>query len=73
MREKTWNLKTWKRRAMREALREKTGQSKGGLERERDLEAVVGVVVDIEVGVVEANEEFPSHHFFPLDCLVWRG
>ena len=42
------------------------------LERERDLEAIVGVVVNEEVSVVVADLEFPSNHFLFLCVFVWN-
>lgn len=43
--------------------REREGNEGGERERERDLEAVIGVVVNVEIGVIVANLKAPSHHF----------
>ena len=46
------------------------------IEEERDFEAVVGVVVDVERSVVVADQEFPSNHFLEgVNCeddKVWN-
>lgn len=44
---------------MRELKKEKNREGDG----EEDFEAIVGVVVDVEVGVIVADREPPGHHF----------
>lgn len=48
---------------MLEREREREKEMREERERERYFEAVIGVVVNVEIGVIVANLKAPSHHF----------